>query len=140
MRREIGFAIVSMTSISIGTSSVRDFLMDSQLSTRVIMSNAVMRCIRSKIDGVASGYRDSSDWRREGLNVPRVSIYTARTSGVALNRESIMFESNCCQNDYLVGRTTVLQVFVGPANSVMDPRRSPPLKISSSLVNPVDIL
>jgi hypothetical protein len=90
--------------------------------------------------GDASGYRDKSDWRIDGLNVPRVSIYTARTSGVVLSRESIMFESNCRKIVKVIGNTTVLQVFVDPANSVMDPRSNPPFNISSSFANPVDTL
>ena len=51
-----------------------------------------------------------------------------------------MFESNCRKIHKGIGNTTVLQVFVGPANSVMDPRSNPPFNISSSFANPVDTL
>ena len=67
-------------------------------------------------------------------------MYTARTSRVSIKRVSMTFESNYSQRKKVKRFTTVLHVFGGPANSVIDPRSKPPFNISSSFSNPVDIL
>jgi hypothetical protein len=99
MRILTGFVIVSMTTSSIGTKSARDCLIFSHASIKETMSRACMRCMRSRTAVSDVEYCDNRFRRRDALNVPRVSMYTAFTSGIEPNLDKTIFESNFMSQD-----------------------------------------